>query len=116
MKYMRESAGTPVPCVYALYAEMGKNYIMEQIHGKTLQDTWETLSESEKKTTLQSGSRDVCEIYAQFLHLTGFVVLTTNRYGTAYFAQMELLSVSDPSTRKRDLSTHLSRSTGHLKL
>lgn len=62
MMFVRRSTAVPVPRVYALYSELGKNYIiMERFHTSTLEQLWNELSVPEKhdiamqmKTHMQS--------------------------------------------------------------
>ena len=51
MKYVEDCSTVPVPRLYALYHENEENYIvMERIHGKTLQEEWQTLTDTDKCT------------------------------------------------------------------
>ena len=50
MLFVQQSTRVPVPQVFALYHEGGKNFIvMEKIHGQTLQATWHTFGDGDKK-------------------------------------------------------------------
>ncbi|EXJ54295.1 hypothetical protein A1O7_09633 [Cladophialophora yegresii CBS 114405] len=49
MIFVKQRAQVPVPTVYALYHEDGKNVIiMERIHGQTMEERWPTLTNAEK--------------------------------------------------------------------
>ncbi|ETI26856.1 hypothetical protein G647_10302 [Cladophialophora carrionii CBS 160.54] len=49
MIFVKQRAQVPVPAVYALYHDEGKNFIiMERIHGQTMEERWTTLTSAEK--------------------------------------------------------------------
>lgn len=51
MIFVKQRAQVPVPKIYALYHGDGKNFIvMERIHGRTLQDRWDTFTDLEKSS------------------------------------------------------------------
>ena len=56
MIFIRQKTTVPVPCVFALFEEDGRAFIMmERIYGRTLREVWDINDDHKKKTTSLKG-------------------------------------------------------------